>query len=218
MRRVSPYVRVDTGPPTSGGVPSGRGRVRCPAGRATHTCLLPTLPPRPPSRFPGARRTPHQLREGACGVRRGPGTLTELTLSNLAASGKRALTEPSARAFPESEQALFSDRRWPQGHKLLAGSSDCSEHRVRRGTRARLSHKRLWLQVVLRAHLGFFDRSPNVARTDTHVGQGHTDHGRANPSQKISGSFRLVKSCCKALPHDQNDIDGGCQRLGVVET
>ena len=55
-------------------------------------------------------------------------------------------------------------------------------------------------------------------RTDTHVGQSHTDHGRANPPQKVSGSFCLVKSRCQALPHDQNDIDGGCQGFGVVET
>ena len=72
--------------------------------------------------------------------------------------------------------------------------------------------------MVLRAYLGFFDRSPNVARADTHIGQGDADHGRADPPQKVSGSSCLVKSCCEALPHDQNDIDEGCQRLGVVET
>ena len=65
---------------------------------------------------------------------------------------------------------------------------------------------------------GFSTDLRMFARADTHIGQSDADHGRANPPQKVSGSSCLVKSCCEALPHDQNDIDEGCQRLGVVET
>ena len=45
-------------------------------------------------------------------------------------------------------------------------------------------------------------------RTNAHVGQGHSDHRRANPSQQISGSSCLIEGGGHAaFPHDQNDVD-----------